>query len=155
MIRITVKNCKNQKPAPTVEISANTLTMQIKLKHFRSYLQLCSLKQVPFLVFYLLFANCAEFLRYMWPAEQKAGTQRILWKLIRPDINIPTCNNFCEAKEKWKQSFAWFPSYRVKCVADAECNVSTILRCCSKFLMVHASCRVKVTLLHTRFVAHA
>ena len=33
------------------------------------------------------------------------------------------CN--CAAGKKWKRSAAWFPSYRAKCVADAERNFST------------------------------
>ena len=41
---------------------------------------------------------------------------------IRPEIGIPMCN--CAAGKKWKRSVAWFPSYRAKCVADAERNFS-------------------------------
>ena len=26
----------------------------------------------------------------------------------------------CVAVKKWKQSVAWFPSYRVKCITDAQ-----------------------------------
>ena len=40
------------------------------------------------------------------------------------------CN--CASGKKWKRSVAWFPSYRVKCVADAERNFS---RKCNVILM--------------------
>ena len=37
---------------------------------------------------------------------------------IRPNIGIIiVCGS-----EKWKRSVAWFPSYGVKCIADAEHN---------------------------------
>ena len=43
---------------------------------------------------------------------------------IRPEIDIPMCN-FASGKI-WKRSVAWFPSYGVKCVADAERNCAII-----------------------------
>ena len=41
---------------------------------------------------------------------------------IRPEIGIPIFS--CVARKKWKRSVAWFPSYRAKCVAEAERNFS-------------------------------
>ena len=42
----------------------------------------------------------------------------------------------CAAVTKWKSSVAWFPSCKMKCIADVEGNFSrkrNALRCYGKF----------------------
>ena len=50
---------------------------------------------------------------------------------IRPEIGILVFN--CAAVKKWKQSVAWFPSYGVQRITDAEHEKNAMfLRCYSR-----------------------
>ena len=49
---------------------------------------------------------------------------------IRPEIGISMFN--CAAVKKWKRSVAWFASYGVKRIADAERNLRKTDLCSCK-----------------------